>query len=87
MSSLFGVQILSLERAGVGSLIGVTCRSNFGPVDTLGQWPFGKRGDHKEDTIYINDLGAGWGCLVPCNRREIRVEFVFASITVEPGVQ
>jgi putative transposase len=30
----------------------VTSWSIFGPVDTLGQWPFGKRGDHEEDTIY-----------------------------------
>jgi hypothetical protein len=30
----------------------LTCGSIFGPVDTLGQWPFGNRGDHEEDTIY-----------------------------------
>jgi transposase-like protein len=29
----------------------VTCWSIFGPVDTLGQWPFGKRGDHEEDEV------------------------------------
>ena len=30
----------------------LTCWSIFGPVDTLGQWSFGHRGDHEEDAIY-----------------------------------
>src|SRR6185437_13825330 len=31
---------------------GLTCGSIFGPVDTLGQWPFGYRGSHEEDEIF-----------------------------------
>jgi hypothetical protein len=31
--------------------IDVTCWSIFGPVDTLRQWLFGKRGAHEEDKI------------------------------------
>jgi hypothetical protein len=30
----------------------LTCWSIFGPVDTLGEWPFGKRGDHEEDKVF-----------------------------------
>jgi len=30
------------------SVAELTCWSIFGPVDTLGQWPFGNRGDHEE---------------------------------------
>ncbi|MEA3142174.1 MAG: hypothetical protein QOK23_4343 [Gammaproteobacteria bacterium] len=30
----------------------IDLRADFGPVDTLRQWSFGKRGDHEEDKIY-----------------------------------
>src|ERR1700730_9326371 len=31
---------------------GMTCWSIFGPVDSLGQWPFGNRGGHEEDKVF-----------------------------------
>src|ERR1039458_7648901 len=41
---------LSLDKAMLQDVL--TCWSIFGPVDTLGQWPFGYRGSHEEDKVF-----------------------------------
>ena len=49
--ALAGESLSAIDDASTFQAI-MTCWSIFGPVDSLGRWPFGKRGDHEEDAIY-----------------------------------